>query len=208
VGYPAGEADRCRVAAALAALSNTAEPSHSTAIDWIRAESAAGIVRKVVIAAGEGLAGINMGNVEDWEPLMLTHGGAGTSPWQGMIDRNLLTRAFKSYRPSFYALKQIAAVISSYRQVSRVDMKDPHLYAYRFDVQDGRATMVAWADNGLWLPGDAVPVRQASVPVPWAGPVRAEWAVTQGAAASRQTLSPRAGTLSLPLGPIPVFLTG
>src|SRR3989304_929133 len=75
--------------------------------------------RRRIAPAGEGLAGINIGNVEDWEPLMLTLGGAGTSPWQGMVDRNMLTREFYGYRPGYYALTQGAEVIRAYDSVGR-----------------------------------------------------------------------------------------
>ena len=118
--YPATEADRCRVAATLQALADSNAPDHQAALDWIHADSAAGIVRRTVVAAGEGLAGINIGNVEDWEPLMLTQGGAGTSPWQGMVDRVLLTRRFQGYRPAYYALQQVAGVIRRYTAVERL----------------------------------------------------------------------------------------
>jgi hypothetical protein len=205
--YPAGPADRCRVAAALAALHDSAEPAHSQALGWIRAESAAGVVRKVVVAAGEGLAGINIGNMEDWEPLMGTGGGAGTSPWQGMIDRSWPLRQVQGHRPAFYALQQVAALVATYRQVVRIDLHNPRLYAYRFDLNDGAQTIVAWADTGLWLPGSDAPTIQARIPTEWQGPVRAQWTVTEGSTTSPRALTAGAGGLDIVLGPIPVFLT-
>ncbi len=204
--HPATEADRCDVAEALAALKDNDDPGHEEAIAWVRAESAAGTVRKVVAAAGAGLMGINMGNVEDWETLMLAQGGAGTSPWHGMIDRNLLTRAFQGYRPSFYALQQVSAVIRSYDAVTRLDLGDPRVYVYRFELEDGARVIVAWADNGLWLPGEEVPVRLVEIPFGSSQDVLAEWTVTEGQTPRKETLPVENGVLSIELGPVPVFL--
>lgn len=206
LSHPATEADRCQVAAALAALRGNDDPGHEEALRWIRAESAAGTVRKVAIAAGAGLMGINMGNVEDWEVLMLSAGGAGTSPWQGMMDRHLLTRAFQGYRPSFYALQQIAALIRAYAAVTRLDLGDPRLYVYRFELETGEGVYVAWADNGLWLPGDEAPLRRVEIPFAGSGEILAEWTVTEGDTPRRETLSFESDFLPIDLGPVPAFL--
>lgn len=206
LAHPATEADRCRVADALAALADSSRPDHEEAIAWVRGETAAGIVRKVVVAAGEGVAGINIGNVEDWEPLMLTLGGAGTSPWQGMIDRNLLTREFLGYRPAYYALAQVAAIIRGYVSVERVETADERVYIYRFLLEDARTVIVAWADTGLYLPGEPIATRLVRVPWGTDAPTRLEWTVTSGAEAVVETASPENGDLAIELGQIPVFI--
>ncbi|MEW6569065.1 MAG: hypothetical protein AB1449_13045 [Chloroflexota bacterium] len=206
LGYPATEADRCRVAEVLQALADTDAPNHAPALEWIRAETAAGLVRKVVVAAGEGLAGINIGNVEDWEPLMLTLGGAGTSPWQGMVDRNMLTREFYGYRPAFYALQQVAAIIRDYIEDERLSTGEDRDYVYRFILADGRTVIVAWADIGLWLPGDEMPTRPVRIEVGSDESVRVEWTVTSGSQAVVEQLISEAGEVTLELGQIPAFL--
>ena len=204
--YPATEADRCRVAATLQALADSNAPDHQAAIDWIHADSAAGIVRRSVVAAGEGLAGINIGNVEDWEPLMLTLGGAGTSPWQGMVDRVLLTRRFQGYRPAYYALQQVAGIVRRYTAVERLPAENPRIYLYRFHLDDGSEVFIAWADTGLWLPGNVMPTVPVAVPVGTDSPVRVEWTVTAGAEPVVETAAPVEGALILDLGQIPAFV--
>jgi hypothetical protein len=124
-----------------------------------------------------------------------------------MIDRSLPARTFLGYRPGYYALRQIAAVIGSYERVSRVDLNDVRRYMYRFDLRGGGQVIVAWADNGLWLPGDKVPLISVSLPVGWTGPVQAEWTVTEGSAPIRKDFTAQDGKLTIDLGPIPVFLT-
>jgi hypothetical protein len=206
LAYPATEADRCRVAEALRELAAPSDPQHEAAIEWIRAESAAGVVRKVVVAAGEGLAGINMGNVEDWEPLMLTQGGAGTSPWQGMVDRDLLTRKFLGYRPAYYALVQVADIIRRYTHIERVAGSDDRVYVYRFSLEDGQSVWVAWADTGLWLPDAPMTTRPVRIAVGTDQPLRVEWVVTHGSEAAVDQVTPSGGEVTLDLGQLPVFI--
>jgi len=204
--YPATEADRCAIAATLAALANGGNPDHAAAIEWIRAESAAGVVRKVVLAAAEGLAGINIGNVEDWETMALTLGGAGTAGWQGMIDRNMLTKEFLAYRPAYYALRQVASVIASYTDVTRLDLGDRRLFAFSFTSGSGESVIVAWADSGLWLPRSEAPALGARMPVDASSSLQLEWTVTVGDQPLRRQSSPVDGGLELELGPVPVFI--
>jgi hypothetical protein len=205
LGYPATEEDRCEVAAALQALRSPSDEGHEEALAWIRAESAAGTVRKIVIAAGEGLAGINMGNVEDWEPLMLALGGAGTSPWQGMLDRNLLTKQFLGRRPSFFALQQIATLIQSAETVQRLPGYDERTYVYQFRLVDGSLAHVVWTDVGLWLPGMPMPTRAVRIPIA-SETVEVEWTVTSGETPVREARSAVGGFVEVEVGATPAFL--
>ena len=205
LGYPATEENRCQVAAALDALRSPSDEGHEEALAWIRAESAAGTVRKIVIAAGEGLAGINMGNVEDWELLMLTLGGAGTSPWQGMLDRNLLTKQSLGRRPSFFALQQIATLIQSTETVQRLPGYDERTYVYQFRLVDGGVVDVVWTDIGLWLPSMPMPTRPVRIPVS-SETVEVEWTVTSGETPMRESRSAVGGFVEVEVGSNPAFL--
>jgi hypothetical protein len=204
--YPATESDRCDVAGALEALRDTGHPGHDEAIAWIRSEAAAGTVRKILVAASEGIAGINMGNVEDWEVLMLTLGGAGTSPWQGMIDRDLLTKRFRGYRPAYYALRQAASLIAESDSVSRVAGYDERTYVYEARLANGEIRYVAWADIGLWLPGESMSTRSVRLAVGDLPEVLLEWTVTQGDTPKRETRSVVDGYVEIEVGSIPVFV--
>ncbi|HSB89840.1 MAG TPA: hypothetical protein VLD63_07445 [Anaerolineales bacterium] len=207
LAYPATEADRCEVAAALSALADSKDPDHDEAIRWIRAESAAGTVRKIMVAAGEGLAGINMGNVEDWEPLMLlTLGGAGTSPWQGMLDRNMLTKTLIGIRPSFYALQQVATLLKESTRVERVAGYDEKTYVYAVELADGRSAYVVWADVGLWLPGQPMPTRPVRLTIPGASGADVEWTITEGDTPRRESLPLTQNVVELHVGSAPAFL--
>lgn len=204
--YPATETNRCAIAATLNALANTNDTSHDTAIAWIRAESASGTVRKVALATALGLAGINIGNTEDWEPLMLTLGAAGTSPWQGMLDRNILTMQVTGYRPSYYALKQISALLDRTNSAERLSTFDNTTYILRFNLKDGTRAYVAWADTGLWLPPAAATTRTVELDLGFSGAVRLEWTVTSGSTPRTENRTTTNGKLSLELGPVPVFI--
>jgi hypothetical protein len=204
--YPATVTDRPNIAATLNALANTNDPGHNAAIAWIRAESASGTVRKVALATSLGVAGINMGNTEDWEPLMLTLGAAGTSPWQGMLDRNLLTMQVTGYRPSYYALKQISALLGQTASAERLATFDNATYVLRFNLQGGSRAYVAWADTGLWLPPASAATRTVEIDGSFSGTVRLEWTVTSGSTPRTETRTTTAGKLSVELGPVPVFI--
>ncbi|MCL4367637.1 MAG: hypothetical protein M1337_00410 [Actinobacteria bacterium] len=204
--YPATESDRCAVASTLEALRDEKDPGHAQAVAWLRAEAAAGVVRKVVLSAGEHLAGINIGNVEDWEALALAQGGAGTSPWQGMIDRDMLTKVFHGYRPAYFALQQVTGLIRVYTDVTRLDAGDPHIYLFRFHMDSEQDVIVAWADTGLWLPSRPMPTREWRIPISGKDPVRVTWTVTEGSQPREDIVTPQEGSLALDLGPLPAFL--
>jgi len=137
---------------------------------------------------------------------MLTFGGAGTGPWQGMIDRDLVSRRLRGYRPAFYALRQAADEITESESVSRLLGYDVRTYVYEIRRTDGTVAYVFWADIGLWLPGEAMPTRPVRVPVPAEGSMDVEWTVTDGDTLVRETLPIVDGFVVVEVGSIPAFL--
>lgn len=204
--YPATEDDRCRVAQTLSDLGGALAKGHAAALKWMRAEAAAGTVRKVALAASLGLAGINMGNVEDWETLSLAQGGAGTSPFQGMLDRNPWTRQVTGKRPSYHALAQIGSVLAKTVKAERLALSDERSYVVRFTRDGASPVLVAWRDAGLWLPDVAMPTGQVSFDAGATGTAQLERTVTEGESAAREPLELGSGAVSLELGPVPVFV--
>jgi hypothetical protein len=90
--YPVTAEQQGPIWALLEDIALLEEPAHSEAVAWLRALAAAGTVKKVVTALGEGAAGIQIGNTEDWmhdEDTALRHsftGFIGAAAAYGMID--------------------------------------------------------------------------------------------------------------------------
>ncbi len=63
---PVTLATRDQVVALLKAVADPADPAHAASKAWLEAEVAKGLVKKIVASAGAGVAGINVGNLEDW----------------------------------------------------------------------------------------------------------------------------------------------
>jgi len=51
----------------LHSVADPSEADHAADQAWLYAETAIGLTRKIVVSAGEGLRGINIGNLEDWK---------------------------------------------------------------------------------------------------------------------------------------------
>ncbi len=176
---PAMDEDRDAVIALLEAVADPGAVDHAAATAWLRAEMARGLVKKIVVSAGEGLAGINLGNLEDWsfgDVSAINVGlvrSAGTSIFMGMMDRTLTNRhadgplqgpadpISKIRRPgepraAFYALQVVMGEIAGYTAVQRLELS-ADVWAYRFE-RAGGPLWVVWYDNGdLHLPGDSPP---------------------------------------------------
>ncbi|MCB0027419.1 MAG: hypothetical protein KDE28_05900, partial [Anaerolineales bacterium] len=109
---PATAADRC----ALATIFNNLIDRDEASLEWAWRFAAEDMVKKVVIAADQGVALINTAFSEDlyWQQLRAFQAGAGLSAWAGMLDLTL-TRP----RPGFYALQQLNRQLTDYPTVTR-----------------------------------------------------------------------------------------
>ena len=180
---PAAVEQRDAVIAALEAVGDRSASAagREAAVAWLRAELARGVVRKAVAAAGEGLAGINLGNQEDWPFSVRAY---GTANYMGLTDTRLTLRhgggvrlpyggaAFNriheagEVRPGFEALalanRQLTGL--SPGRAARLDL-GPGVWAYRFDRASGGPLWVLWYDDGrLRLPGEALPSVTVELP--------------------------------------------
>jgi len=132
-------------------------------LEWTHAFVAADMVKKIVIAAEQGVAIINASFMEDLALFKAPalQGGAGTAAWAGMADTDInpLTeeRTIKSLRPSFFALQQLQKHIKNYAAVERVKNSNAKVRLYRFTRGD-QEVFVAWHDTPkLYLPGAKLP---------------------------------------------------
>ena len=106
-------------------------------------EVARGLVKKIVVAAGAGIAGINMGNLEDWRTGIaaadkLTVPMMGASMFMGLMDTTITqkkpggafpytghlqaqARKAGDPRPGFYAIRLVQAQIAGFTAIERLD---------------------------------------------------------------------------------------
>ena len=155
-------------------MADPGSPGYPVARDWIYTETSIGLVRKLVVSAGEGLRGINIGNLEDWKTGIasvdkLAVPMLGASMFMGLSNTSITVnkpggdlpfngkewskaRHASEPRPAYYALGLVVDKISRFTSVTRVDLS-PGVWAYQFDTPSG-LVWVLWYDDGqLYLPG-------------------------------------------------------
>lgn len=172
---------------------------------WFRAEQARGVVKKVVLATAEGLAGINIGNLKDEGLFAVAPTITGTVAFQGLIEASGgIPSKPGTLRPAYHALSLVAQKLGGFSQVEPVTL-DRGVYAYRFTVEQ-RPVYVLWYDDGRrYLPGDPEPVVRVRVPLPKGEYRLTETPTAPGPAPARMVSVPQAGW-STELGCTPIFL--
>ena len=225
---PATLATRDAVVALLRSVADPGAPDHGTAEAWLRAEVSIGLTRKVVVAAGEGLIGINIGNLEDWKTGVAALDaaavtGLGASMFMGLTDTTITNqrpggalpyqgqdwaraRTAGDRRPAWYALRLVEQQLAGYSAVERLDL-GPDVWAYRFETPGGPRWVLWRDDRALHLPGHAEP--SATVRLPFDGR-SALLTITPTEAGhpdpSTITLQATSGALAIELGSVPVYV--
>lgn len=152
------------IEATLKALAQPRDPRHAEAIAWLRAEQAKGLVKKVVLAMAEGLAGINIGNMKDEGLFAVVPAITGTAAFQGLIDTTGIPAKPATSRPAYHALCLVVQKLGDFSDVKPLDM-GRGVYAYKFIVRD-RPVYVLWYDDGRrYLPGQQEPSTTVKLPL-------------------------------------------
>jgi hypothetical protein len=201
---------------------------HEQAIRWFRAEQACFTAKKIVCSMGEGLAGINMGNLEDWPQFALVPGITGTASMCGLIDiegfgptdrKPVLAWAPRipgQGRPAYWTMKLLVERLSPYTAADRLDL-GAGIHAYRFGrplvwsrvrPRVPEATTILWYDDGIgYLPDDTAPEVTATVPTraSQASLVRIITVLGQERA-EEEPLPVRADCIEVRVGPTPLVI--
>lgn len=221
--YPYRPEQRAGIVKWIEALKSGKDPAHDEALRWFRAEQASFTAKKLISALGCGLAGANVGNLEDWPQLAILHGVTGTGGFCGLIDTKGFDPAGKlplferprvpgDPRPAYWTLKLLTGRLGPYSRVTKLSLGRGVL-AYRFSApfQAGRApasTVALWYDDARGdLPGDP----PAQVPVSLATAAERARLVPMVTAIGKQEPAERpavvrAGRISLSLGKTPVMI--
>jgi hypothetical protein len=206
---PATEKDRAR----LADYFNLLLDGDALTTEWTHAFVAADMVKKVVIAAEQGVTLINASFMEDLTVFKTraTQAGAGTSAWAGMADTQMnfrtQLRTILGLRPGFLALQQLQRHIKSYDAVERVKVADSKVRLYEFK-NGGQTLWVAWYEPGkLYLPGSAVPATKFILAVD-SGAVVSEAMIDRRGQTRPvvEALPKKAGGVELTVTPWPVYV--
>ncbi|MCC7361650.1 MAG: hypothetical protein IT317_19355 [Anaerolineales bacterium] len=225
---PATAADREAVSAVLQAAADPGSPDHATALAWQQAEEARGLVQKAVVAAGAGLRGINLGNLEDWAThvpafdklLVLGMGTAvnmgmaasevtleryGRLPYEG--DAFARVRLPAAVRPAYSALSLVNEQIGAHSAVRALDLGQG-VWAYVFETPAG-PVWVLWYDDGhLYLPGQPRPTTTVVLEVGGdQARVTRTPTVTSSSPPLGEMMAAPGGTLNLTLDSTPVFVS-
>ena len=218
---------RDQVVALLKAVADPADPDHAASKAWLEAEVAVGLVKKIVAAAGAGVAGINVGNLEDWKTGLpgadkLAVPSLGASMFMGLMDTTVTqekpggafpftghlqaqARRAGDARPGFAAIGLAQARLNGFVSVQALDL-GPGVSAYRFERPAGPVWVLWYDDGGLYLPGEVPPSTTVSLPF-GAERARVTWVPV-----SREQMEPKAeslaagATLTLTLDSTPVFV--
>ena len=212
----------------LQAVADPTDPDHATDQAWMYAETAIGLTRKIVVSAGEGLRGINIGNLEDWKtgipdidkatvPLL------GASMFMGLTDTAITNekpggtlpfngkdwskaRRVSNLRPAWYALALVAEKIGQFTTIQKLDL-GPGIWAYRFETPSGPLWVLWHDDRALYLPGETPLSVIVSLPFDGDSAVLTITPTRIGQTAPEtQTRSASSGILTLEVSATPVFI--
>jgi hypothetical protein len=201
---PYTEKHKPAIEATLQAVANPRHPRHAEATAWLRAEQSKGLVKKVVLAMAEGMAGINIGNLKDEGLFALVRGITGTVAFQGLIETKGNPPQPGERRPAYHALTLMARKLAGFSEVTPLEL-GRGVYAYQFTVR-GQPIYVLWYDDGRrYLPGDTEPTVQVEIRLPQRRYMLTETPTGRGNLAER-TVLPARGILKLELGSSPLFL--
>ncbi|MDI6769261.1 MAG: hypothetical protein QMD04_06255 [Anaerolineales bacterium] len=219
--HPATDATREQVTAVLKTIADPKNPDYAANLAWLRAEMARGLVKKAVVSAGEGILGINLGNLEDWKTNIPALDAAavpavGASMFMGMMDTKLTSRATGprlpnvskagEARPPFYAIKLVNEKIKYFTSLDKLDLA-AGVWVYRFETPSGPVWALWYNDGKLYLPGEKPPAISVELPFDAASALITRTPTEAGQSQPEtQTLEAADGVLTLILDSTPVFV--
>lgn len=200
---PAVEADRCR----LADFFHLLVDKDPLTLNWVRQFVAEDAVKKVIVAADQGVSLINLAFTTDL-PLLtgkFFKAGAGLTAWSGFIEMNIRGKVLGT-RPIYHTTKRLLEKLHNYEAIRRVQLADTRVRLY--EVKNSRANFwVGWVDaQSLVLPTDKPPQIDVSLPTV-AKQVLIERVGHPVLKRGGEIIASRSGKLSLVLSTHPVYIS-
>jgi hypothetical protein len=219
---------RDAVVALLKSVADPADPDHAASQSWLYAETAIGLTRKIIVSAGSGVQGINIGNLEDWKsgnagfdqtmaPML------GASMFMGLTDTTVTNqkpggdlpyngqewskaRKPSHPRPAYYALQLVNEKTGGYTSVEKLDLGE-NIWAYRFEKSSGPVWVLWYDDGALYLPGQTLPMVEVNLPIGAENAIVIKTpAETGNPDAPQQNVTAVNGIVTLQLDATPVFV--
>ncbi|MBI4731065.1 MAG: hypothetical protein HY781_02860 [Chloroflexi bacterium] len=225
---PATLETRDAVVAALTSVADPNDENHAESQAWLYAEIARSLVRKIVVSAGDGLRGINIGNLEDWKTRIASIDRAavpavGAAMFFGITDTTITAekpggeipftgqdwskaRRVGDLRPAYYALALVTEKIGQFTTVEKLNLGEG-VWAYRFETPPGPVWVLWYDDYALYLPGETPPTVTVNLPFDFTSALLTFTPTAIGQSAPEtQTLQVVGDSLTFYLGATPVFI--
>ncbi len=225
---PATLETRDAVVATLTSVADPSDEDHAESQAWLYAEIARSLVRKIVVSAGDGLRGINIGNLEDWKTGIASIDRTavpmlGAAMFFGLTDTSVTSqkpggelpftgqdwskaRRVGDLRPAWYALSLVTEKIGQFTTVEKLDLGEG-IWAYRFETPTGPVWVMWYDDYALYLPGETPPSVIVNLPFDFASALLTFTPTGIGQTEpERQTLQVSGGFLTFDLSATPVFI--
>lgn len=203
--HPAKEEDRCRVAKYFQQLLNEDEET----VRWVQGFSARDLVKKVVVAAEQGVEWINTWSVGDVEALKWrwVRASGGNTGWAGMIELSGFGFSSVERRASFYALKQLMEELKGHTSISRVSVPDKRHRLYSLKGSFGERFIAWYQREQLVLPGETVPASEVTIETQASSADVAKVICEFGVTSPKwETIHSHLGRLTVSLTPTPVYI--
>lgn len=168
------------------ALKDPGNSNHAETTAWYQSEQAANVVKRLTLALHTGMAGVNIGNLDDWRD----YWGGRNWAFQGLRDPK------GQARPAWHAYKLTVEKVRGAQQIERLDSPE-NVFAYRLTRPQGDV-FVLWCDAGNEEFRLALQSKRAAVT-----PVATSTLMSAAAAKARDTQN---GKLTLSLTPNPLFV--
>ncbi|MGC8743669.1 MAG: hypothetical protein ACP5T0_07315 [Verrucomicrobiia bacterium] len=201
---PYTDSQKSAIQSTLTALANAKNPRHKEAMEWFRAEQSKCLIKKVVLAMAEGAAGINIGNLEDWQIFSFVPTITGTAAFQGLIETKGIPPKPAELRPAYHALCLVSKKLSQFSSVKQMQI-GKGIFAYQFEVA-ARPVYVFWYDDGKrYLPGDIEPSVIVKIPLP-SGTYTLTETPLKGEDMISRKIESVAGFFETKLSTVPIFI--
>ncbi|MBI2894577.1 MAG: hypothetical protein HYY06_13575 [Deltaproteobacteria bacterium] len=187
------------------ALTDEGHTDHGLVEPWYRAEQARYSVKTALVAMELGLGGAHYYGVTD-VPLFWERDWQ----YQGLVDLEMGFGTIEGEgtpRPVYDALRALRTAVADKPFLSRLDLGDADVWAYRLLPGDGGpATTVLWLESSYVAPAETPPSADVDLPVGSASAFVRPIPTERGIEPQGEQLDAEGGVIHLAVTPTPIFV--
>jgi len=124
------------------ALSDSSNPFHDKATEWLRAKQAELSVKKIVTAAETGIKKIFLESIKDFSPNAYKNANRESWVFAGFLNED------GTLRPVFYAYRQAVNKLSGFQKAERIEGLGKDVFLFRFTFSNKKPVYVVWCEQG------------------------------------------------------------